>query len=469
LAVLLVVVAGYAGALYGGILNFDSPSQAMTTMWLLALLLAIALWVTDGHRWILPVVAALAVACTGGKASHGIVALGAVGLLALVGVVTRSPWWRRAVVGLAIVAIAVGTTYVVVLSGVAIDRNVADDLAVKASTWQGLDPFVGAVGVALGTFALLLAVLARLAGLGWLMATPTGRQQADSWLAVGGLVVGVAAMLVLRQEINELWFVLAASAPGAVLSAVGVGAALARVARLERRGPLRRSLAWAAVIAIPSTAACLVLSWNWPQDRSWLNWLAPISVWVVAPAAAAIVVIALGRGPRRVLAGTALAVAAITLTAIGTRVSSAWTISRPVTTEAGSRPVESTTPGTGPAGMAYADAVAAGEWLTGRTDAVVATGDPASSLVPALSGRQMFLAGERYQVGLGPASEEQVVLARAVQSRAFATAPSATTAGPLCEAGVDYVWLEPAAGQVPEPAIAYRNGTVRIVDLRGFC
>jgi hypothetical protein len=214
-----------------------------------------------------------------------------------------------------------------------------------------------------------------------------------------------------------------------------------------------------------------VLSWNWPQDRSWLNWLAPISVWVVAPAAAVIVVIALGRGPRRVLAGTALAVAAITLTAIGTRVSSAWTISRPVTTEAGSRPVESTpsAPDTGAEGMAYADAVAAGEWLSGRASAVVATGDPASSLVPALSGRQMFLAGERYQVGLGPASEEEVVLTRALQSRAFAAAPSDAAAGPLCEAGVDYVWLEPGAGPVPEPAIAYRNGTVRIVELGTFC
>ena len=67
LAVLLVVAGGYAGALYGSVLNFDSPSQSMTTLWLLALLLAFVLVVegTTSRVAGLVTVAALAAACTG--------------------------------------------------------------------------------------------------------------------------------------------------------------------------------------------------------------------------------------------------------------------------------------------------------------------------------------------------------------------------------------------------------------------
>ncbi len=80
LAVLLVVAGGYAGALYGSILNFDSPSQSMTTLWLLALLLAFVLVVegTTSRVAGLVTVAALAAACTGGKVSHAAVAAGGI-------------------------------------------------------------------------------------------------------------------------------------------------------------------------------------------------------------------------------------------------------------------------------------------------------------------------------------------------------------------------------------------------------
>jgi hypothetical protein len=395
------------------------------------------------------------------------VAVGAVGLLTLVGLVTRAALWRRCAVALAVVALAVVATYLVVLSGVAIEQNIADDLAVKASTWQGLDPVAGPVGVVLGTAALLLAVLARLAGLGWLLATPDGRRLPDTWLAAGGVGVGVLAMLVLRQGINDLWFVLAASAPAAVLSAVGIAAALARVARLERAGPLHRSLPWAVAVAVPPTLACLALSWTWPQGRAVLNWLAPLSVWLLAPATAVVVVAVRGRGPRPALVAAALTVAALTLTSVATRVSSAWTTSRPVTTETGS--VQPQPDGTVVAAVSYPDAVAAADWLAEQTGALVATSDPTSSWVPALSGRTMFLAGERYQLGLGPADEADIVLTRSAQSRAFADDPSRATAEPLCAAGVDYAWLEPAAGPVPDTMVAFRTDTVRIVRLTDLC
>jgi hypothetical protein len=148
-------------------------------------------------------------------------------------------------------------------------------------------------------------------------------------------------------------------------------------------------------------------------------------------------------------------------------VSSAWTTSRPVTTEAGS--VQPQPDGTVVASVAYADAVVAAGWLAAQGDALVATSDPSSSWVPALSGRTMFLAGERYQLGLGPSGEADLVATRSAQSRAFAVDPSPSTAAPLCAAGVDYAWLEPAAAGVPETVIAFRTDTVRIVRLADLC
>jgi hypothetical protein len=81
LAVALITSGGYVGASYGILLNFDSPSQALTTVWLLALAFAITEYL-DGSldRRSLWVIGGLGVACTGGKASAAIVMIGAVGV-----------------------------------------------------------------------------------------------------------------------------------------------------------------------------------------------------------------------------------------------------------------------------------------------------------------------------------------------------------------------------------------------------
>ena len=260
LAVLLVVAGGYAGALYGSILNFDSPSQSMTTLWLLALLLAFVLVVEGNASPItgMATVAALAVACTGGKVSHAAVAGGGIIVVVAVGLMTRAEWSRRAVIAAVVAGLGMLAAYAWVLAGVAVDRNLTEEIAVKASTWQGLDPLVGRLGVALGTAALVLAILARLAGVGWMLALRRTRSLPDTLVATGAVLVGLIAMLLLREGVNELWFVLAASAPAAVVSAVGVGYALGPLSRGMR--PLRRPLAWALVISIPATGACLALS-----------------------------------------------------------------------------------------------------------------------------------------------------------------------------------------------------------------
>jgi len=477
LAVLLVVVGGYAGALYGSILNFDSPSQAMTTMWLLGFAVVFLAYIAANLRWpALIALAALAAACTGGKISHALVAAGGAGLVVLIGVLTRARWWRRALVASVVAGASMVLTYLVVLSGVAVDRNLTETVAVKASTWQGLDPIAGRLGIALGTAVLLLAIVARLGGLGWLLARRTSRLKPDVLFATGGVLVGLAAMLALREGVNELWFILAASAPAAVLSADGIGSALRRVRRDNADGPLRRPLVWSIAIAVPASVACLLLSRNWAAHQALLNWLSPLSVWLLVPVGAVIIVAVLGRD-RRLIHVVALSVAALALTSVATRPAAIWTASRPITTEAGTvQPV-----GTGLSEASSAVVVAvdgtteqqytwahdAAAWIAANTDseAILATGDPISALVPALTGRQMYLAGELYQAGLGRSGELDDVATRSAASRAFAAAPSAETMEPLCSAGVDFVWLN---GRVPldgEDAVVFANDGVTLISL----
>ncbi len=480
LAVLLIVAGGYAGALYGSILNFDSPSQAMTTMWLLGFAVVFLAYVRTDLSWpALLAIAAFAAACTGGKISHALVAAGGAGLVVLVGLLARSTWWRRALVATVVAGASMAFVYVVVLSGVAVDRNLTETVAVKASTWQGLDPIAGRLGIGLGTAALVLAILARLGGLGWLLGRRASRLKPDVIFATGGVLVGLAAMLALRDGVNELWFILAASAPAAVLSADGIGSALKRVRRSESNGPLNRPLLWSVVIAIPASVACLALSRNWSTNQALLNWLSPLSVWLLVPLGALIVVAVFSRTRRSMVNVIALSIAGLAVASIATRPAAVWTASRAITTEAGTvqpvggglsetalpSPILSSLDAT--TEVRYAWRREAAEWIAAATpeDAIVATGDPISALVPALTGRQMYLAGQLYQAGLGRAGELDDVGSRAVNSRQFAATPTPQAARPLCDAGVDYVWLDGQLPGISPDAVAFSNEGVTILNL----
>lgn len=479
LAVLLIVAGGYAGALYGSILNFDSPSQSMTSLWLMGLAIAF-LSIVKGHSTRvagLILIATLSVACTGGKVSHAVVAAGGLGLVAVVGLATRAPWRRDASWGALVAAIAMALTYIWALAGVAIDRNLTEGLSVKASTWQGLDPFVGRLGVALGTAALLLAIAARLGGLGWLLADGRTRLQPDTLFATGAVLVGVIAMLALSEGVNELWFVLAASAPAAVLAARGVGRALRSLAHPRDRLP--HPLLWAIAVAVPASAVCLILSRNWGANQAALNWLAPVSVWLLVPLASWAVVV--WRRPGRGLMASviALSVAGLAITSITTRPAAIWTSNRPITTERGEIAPQSGLPGDVSPGAAasppqptsstFSANAAAAAWLVAHSSPtdVVATTDPLSAVVPALTGRQMYLAGDIYQVGLGRADELTTIEHRRLISLGLVGGVTPDSAAQLCDAGVEWVWSSGSpetAGGIGLP-IAYSNSSASILTL----
>ena len=477
-AVLLVVAGGYTGALYGTVLNFDSPSQSFTTMWLLALLLSVAVYVDRSSPWMLLAVALLAVANTGGKVSHIAVAAGGLILLSIVGIFTRSSWLRRAIAATAVSGLAAIGTYVVVIFGAAVDRNLTEELAVKASTWQGLDPLPGTWGVAAGTIALLLAAYARLAGIGWLVREREFRTNPSLLMAVGAVTVGTFAIVVLSEGINETWFMLAASAPASVVSAVGAVSALYWLA--EQRG----SLPWAVgAVAVLVAGVSLVLSFD-PFGESatgFARWGAAVAPWLLAPVLSwALLVVPLRRkrGREFWLSVVAATIVVLVASSLLTRPATAWTSGRQVVTEVGVMQPAAITdgPASGATGgpVPVEDRISAARWLemNAATDDIVATTNESSAFIPAYTGLRMFLAGSRYQVGLGNASDIAEIERRsAIISELREGSPEAVEQAltELCNASVSWLWWE---GPVPEIFASHtvfgRSG-LAIVDVQSLC
>lgn len=497
LAVILIVFAGYTGALYGIVLNFDSPSQAFTTVWLLALVILSFRGLRSKTRSGLVayalLVAVLAAATTGGKASHAGVALGGLALMSVIGAILRQRWWLRALVLFTAATIGAALVYAWALSGVGIEANLADSIAVRASTWQGLDPVAGKWGPLFGTFALLLAVLTRVSGVGWLTVTKVGRRSPEFLFTVGSLTVGVAALFFLRGGINELWFLLAASAPLSVISAYGVGQAQSWLHPRIQRAPI-----YTIGIALLASILSLVLSLNWtfnspPNDFfQWpgvLFWFSIIGVWILIAVTTSLTVWRLlprtpasGRAGR-LTAAFALGISALVITSVFSRPAVLWTESRPLITDIGvvipSAPSAATstiaTPGKTSSASQFDDQVSAMAWINLSTvhSDQIATNVPESALIPALTGNQMYLAGSRYQAGLGDASETIEVARRGEVSESLSTAVMNDSSWhsvlpELCSAGVSYLWLEgPIKIGLFQPV--FSNDSVSIFSISDQC
>lgn len=493
LAVILIVFSGYTGALYGIVLNFDSPSQAFTTVWLLALVMLFLRGLRSARRtevlFYSALVGLMAGATTGGKASHVAVALGGFALVTVLAVVLRQRWWRRALVLFAAAIVGSVLVYLWVLAGVGLEANLGDAIAVRASTWQGLDPVAGKWGPLLGTIALLLAVLPRVIGVAWLAANRTGRTSPEFQFALGSLAVGVLALFVLRGGINELWFLLAVSAPLAVISSSGIGQAQAW---LHPR--IKPALICTVVIAVLASLLSLVLSLNWKFDGQpsdfflWpgiLYWLSVTGVWVLIAigslltASRFLTKTSSGKRPGFLTSVFALSISALVLTSVFTRPAVLWTESRPLTTDIGvvtpNPELGVISPVTNAGGSLLNNLLSAAEWLNANTEHSdqIATNVPVSSFIPALTGNQMYLAGSRYQAGLGDASQLSEVDRRgdisASISGAISNNPSdETVLQELCETGVAYVWIEgPASAGENQPV--YSNESVSIYSLNKQC
>ena len=476
LAAVLVVFAGYTGALYGSILNFDSPSQSLTTVWLLAFGFAVIVFL-HGARWVLVgAVGLLAVALVGGKVSHAAVAAASVVLLAVVGVLARTPWRLRAGIVLLVTGVAMGVTFLLVLRGAALEENITEVVAVKASTWQGLDPLVGRWGPVLGTIALALAVSARPAGLALLVGHRRWRTDPAVIFALGGFIAGLGALFVLREGVNETWFVLAASAPAGALSAVGVGEGLAWL----RRQGLARPLGVTVGLALPISALVLILTWNWPIDPNSpaprvLPWLAVVVPWLAAPLVSWLL---FRRRALRASAGwkpvAVLSVGVIVLTSIVTRPAAAWTAARPITTEAGVVQPTAGNAAVPPSPTVVSldhDRSAGASWLKDNAsdDAIVATTNTGSAFLPAVTGLRTYLSGAPYQAGLGATGSRPEVERRSAIASALTSDEWESVIPELCGAEVDYFWIEGAAPIAATVTGEFVSENVAILSRSAVC
>ena len=495
LAVLLIVVGGYTGALYGAILNFDSPSQSLTTVWLLGLVFLFLHGLRIRSRPALIFIGfalgLLSLAATGGKVSHAVVALGGFGLVVVASLVFRQSYWKRALsLGLA-AAIGVGVAYFWVLNGVGVQENLSETISVRASTWQGLDPVSGKWGPWLGTIALLFAVLARLAGTSWLLTTARGRKSPELVFSLGAFFTGALALLSLKGGVNELWFLLAASAPIAVVSAYGVGQAYVFLTGLIRK---RKVALITLLIAAIASLLSLLLSRNWVFESiplilfQWpgiLFWLAIISVWFVIPLLAFLVLrklLKIGQQPSYSIAQSVLAasVIALVLTSILTRPAVLWTESRPLTTGVGvvqpSDPSEADvnqTPTRSVDSLGLEAGFSAADWLkrNSQVENIVATNRPDTSFIPAFTGNQMYLAGERYQYGLGASDQRAEIESRSLVSRSLADGLNQVALNNLCQDSVEFLWIE-SPSQSVRPIDGIKSevfGNITLYDLRHYC
>ena len=487
LAVVLIVFGGYLGATYGTILNFDSPSQQLATVWMLGLSVALLESTrpraTDGrrrwHQWAgLGVIALFAAASTGGKGSIGAVVIAAWAFTALVGSVRRAEWAPRAWAAFLAASAGTGIVYLAVVGGSAWGGGlIIGGLLNKASSVQGLNPTDARWGIALGTGILILAVLPRWAGLAWLVAAPSSRWKPVTLYSVGLALVGVGTLVVLSGSLNDVWFALAASAPLCVVSAAGVSRGV-RAVTVQRGWRPAAPVIWAVAAGLGLSLVVMALWTFGPDSSPALRWTGP----VVGLVGAVVIGTLLARH-RSVRSRFAKAALALTLIIIVVMVSDARLLGlrsnvfgvqgdglRPTEfspflpfVESRDRVIVS---------AMNEDQIAVAAWLRENSDErdIVATNMTYTPIIPALTGRRSYVSGIQYQAAYGVPSAIEGLLGREWVSWNFIDAPNADAAEALCAAGVRWVWIDstrtPTRAWEPFATVVLHEGDVILAELK---
>lgn len=454
LAVVVLLAGGYLGATYGSVLNFDSPSQSMGAMWLMALVVMATAVRPERRPRVLGWALALAVvsfALAGGKVSSAAVAVAGLLTWALVAVVRRDAA-RHALVASGSVLVGALTAFLALLAGAA-DAGGLTPFALidRASSQQGLNPLPGGIGVVAGTLALAVAIASRWAGIGWLLGDRRWRWRPETIASFGMAAASIVAMLVFNGGLNETWFAAGASGPLAVTTALG--AVLA--GRFLLRGPVSPGplLAFLAAATALATAVTWALWLTGPSGGnvwvSTLRWAGPFAGIAVALLAGIALAAWTGSGSRLRTAGAVVAVvlvgASASMRALGAG-----------TDMVGQQPgfrgelfsLGTKAPVHGADRTVLAElspsVLDAAAWVRANLPdfALMATGLTFSPVIPALTGRQALVAGLQFQVPYGFDGDAAPLLARDALVAGFLAAPSAATLQPLCDAGVDALWLD---------------------------
>jgi len=503
LAVALVIPGGYLGAVNGTILNFDSPSQALTSAWVMAWTVMVLVAITTGASrvWLWVTVAAMAFAVTGGKVSAGAVIAAGISFAAVIGVITRKRWWRVVFVAAVLTGIAVVLAFLFFAWGSASPGDLRFlEWNGRASTIQGLNSSPGTRGVALGTLGLLLAMSARWAGGVFLLASASWRARVEPWLGLGFVLAAVLPVVLFAQGVNETWFALTASGPLAVLSAVGVMVGWQRASIGSRP-------AVAALVA--GLLGFLVVSFIWTDQvwesgfgRFWAPWLG----YAVAGAIGLVgVVLVVARGNRQTAAVTFFAVAALVLV-----VEAALSRGTPIVAAAvggardgaGVRTAQLADPGlvgaselaavpqesgiddqpanepvadSRPVHAWSADHAAAADFLRSQAggEGVIVTNEVEAFMVPALTRMRTYMSGAPYQSLYGSSATAALIPGQLETNALFLGGVEPGALNQVCAAGAQWVWLSSDRKPLVDPlslgTVAFSNDSVTVIRLDSTC
>lgn len=454
LAGLLLSIGGFTGAVFGGVLTMDSPSQSMSVLWLLAFCIAV-IHVTTSSVRLLPsalLLGTLSLAMIGGKVSAAAPAVAGVLVMCGVQLVRHDVPRARAAWAAAATVLGAAVGFVLFLSGsVGGGGLTLGSLVDKASSQQGLNPMDTRYAVVAGTAILVLAVLARWAGVGWLLTRPEWRWRAEVTLSAGLAGSSLAALIVFNS-FNEVWFSSTVSGPLAAVTAVGAGNALAHLT--SRTRPSAAALLVGAVVL---SGVIYMLVWLlWITGASGgnvftptLRWLGPLVAWLLA-AVFGVVLGVWGRGALTVRGAVAGSVLVLVLSSVPGRLLGAGT-GLVGTQENGLReewfsigdstylqgpdwPIEDWT----------STRMDAAHWLRDNADPtdVLATNLTFGPFVAGVTLLPTFVSARWYQTPYGLPWMVDELRTREQQSWAFIDDPSEQTLAPLCDASVRWLWID---------------------------
>jgi hypothetical protein len=425
--------------------NFTvSPSMGVSALWLLGASLVLTEHLAGRLDRPEPLLFLLTVGCVGGKITDAVVLVGGAGMAALVSLVFRSAW-KKAWIDLVVVVVAAAAAFLVVIWGS--EGNLGLEFGSSARTYSFLHDS-GSIGMAIGTLAVALAIVAKWSGVAFLFARSKTRHRPEAWFAVGAAGTGLFLMTVLgHPAAGQLYFPMSASVVVTVVSGWGLGMALRYLSA--------RTLMVCVFVGIGSGLAAFASRSGFVTARTaqdqWL-WLAPVAVWLLTATLVAAVLVyrkAVGsRGP--LVVGVAVAVwslIAASLTFGSVTLSDTVRQGRPAAPAANSS-------------LAFTRAhVKALVWLRDHsaTDDIVATNRQCSApqigaapcaqarwfLTAAISHRRMLIEGTDYALALKalPAwASDRVGL-----SRRFVDQPREADAVALWTAGVRWVVVDLAS------------------------
>jgi hypothetical protein len=492
LVVALIVTGGYLGALNGTILNFDSPSQALGTAWLMGLILVFLRIVRAAGRkdsglvlsGQILVLGLLTGVVAGAKVSSGALFVVAIGFVAVMGSLVRAKWANIVWVAFATVVLGFVFVYFTVIAGSASpgDLRFLSWLS-RASTAQGLDSSPGTRGVILGTLGLTLAIGARWVGGVWLLRDRAWRTRPETFLGIGLGIGSTVFLWVFSQGLNETWFALTASAPLSVLGAFGVWLAWNSLCLGVK--PAAFSLVVAIISLVFVSYIWTDQVWESGFGRFWAPWFG----YLVSLLAGLIIAVLVRE--KKLVTLLVVATTVLTLQASAARIvpiagsmlggardgaglTTVELADISVTESQGvTRGNEVVAPGAVPIDYGWAqDEINAAEYLqanAAKSDVVV-TNETQGFVIPALSGLRAYITGAVYQEIYGGKKSVVEIPVRIKLSRRFMASPNVEDLSVLCAAGVKWMWvnkyLDPEFTRSPFGVSVFSNASVELVEIQ---